>query len=180
MWNDINAREYPKDNMKWIGEGMTEGSLIWTTDRSYNRKRAADLLGVGWIIFCKTTGRRIMGFFWEQLSTASSFFTEMLGLCTLHLFAQAISDYYDVQNWTALLCCNNKHALMLSSHHRGCIRLSAKCADIRRNFCATKQTYQGRFKYVHVYGHMDQHLSWTQLSLTQQLNCICNTLAKKL
>jgi hypothetical protein len=25
---------------------------------------------------------------------------------------------------------------------------------------------------------MDQHLSWTQLRLTQQLNCVCNTLAK--
>jgi hypothetical protein len=39
--------------------------------------------------------------------------------------------------------------------------------------------YQGGFKYVHVYGHMDQHLSWSQHSLTQQLNCVCNTLAKQ-
>jgi hypothetical protein len=30
-----------------------------------------------------------------------------------------------------------------------------------------------------MYGHMDQHLSWSQLSLTQQLNCVCNTLAKQ-
>jgi hypothetical protein len=77
------------------------------------------------------------------------------------------------------MCCNNKRALMLSSHHKGRIRPSAKCTDIRRNFHATKQTYQGGFKYVHVYGHMDQHLSWMQLSLTQQLSCICNTLAKR-
>ncbi len=42
-----------------------------------------------------------------------------------------------------------------------------------------KQEHQGRFKYVHMYGHMDQHLSWAQLSLLQQLNCICNTLAKQ-
>jgi hypothetical protein len=26
---------------------------------------------------------------------------------------------------------------------------------------------------------MDQYLSWTQLSLTQQLNCVCDTLAKQ-
>jgi hypothetical protein len=26
---------------------------------------------------------------------------------------------------------------------------------------------------------MDHHLSWSQLSLTQQLNCVCNTLAKQ-
>jgi hypothetical protein len=158
---------------------MTEGSLIWTTDRSYDRKRAADLLGVGWIIFCKTTGKRIMGSFWERSSTASSFCAEMLGLCTLHLLARVITDAYEVQSWTALMCCNNKRILMLSSHHRGRIRPSAKCAHIRRNFHATKQTYQGGFKYLHVYGHMDQHLSLMQLSLTQQLICIYDTLIKR-
>jgi hypothetical protein len=26
---------------------------------------------------------------------------------------------------------------------------------------------------------MDHHLSWLQLSLTQQLNCVCDTLAKQ-
>jgi hypothetical protein len=57
--------------------------------------------------------------------------------------------------------------------------MSAKCADIRRNFHTIKQAHQGRFKYVHVYGHMDQHLSWAQLSLPQQLNCVFNTLAKQ-
>jgi hypothetical protein len=35
------------------------------------------------------------------------------------------------------------------------------------------------FRYVHVYGHMDRHLTWEQLTLTQQFNCICDTLAKK-
>ncbi len=86
----------PKDNLKWIAEGMTEGSLIWTTDGSYNKKRATHLSGVGWIKFCKTTSRRITGSFWERSSTASLFCAEMLGICTLHLLAQAITDYYEV------------------------------------------------------------------------------------
>jgi hypothetical protein len=77
------------------------------------------------------------------------------------------------------MCYDNKRALILSSHHRGQIRPSAMCANIQRSFRATKQTYQGGFKYTHVYGHMDHHLSWLQLSLTQQLNCVCNTLAKQ-
>jgi hypothetical protein len=33
--------------------------------------------------------------------------------------------------------------------------------------------------YILVYGHMDQHLSWLQLNLPQQLNCVCDTLVKK-
>jgi hypothetical protein len=160
----------------WIVEEMTKGSLIWRTDGSYNRKKAVDLSGAGWIIFCKNTGRQITGAFWEQSFTASSFQAEMLGLCALHLLACALSKYYtNLNNWSTTMCCDNKRMLILSSHHRGQIRPSAKCADIQRSFCATKQTCQGGFKYTHVYSHMDQHLSWPQLSLTQQLNCVCNT-----
>ena len=68
---------------------------------------------------------------------------------------------------------------MLSSHHNGRICPSAKCANIRWSFKATKWSYQGGFTYIHVYGHMDRDLSWSQLSLTQQLNCVCDLLAKQ-
>jgi hypothetical protein len=43
----------------------------------------------------------------------------------------------------------------------------------------TKPLLNGAFQYVHVYGHIDQYLKWEQLMLMQQLNCVCNTLAKK-
>ena len=38
--------------------------------------------------------------------------------------------------------------------------------------------FTGRFKYQHVSGHMDKILSWHQLSIVQQLNCVCDTTAK--
>jgi hypothetical protein len=55
MWRDINTGDKPKDNMQWVADGLTAGTLIWTTDGSYDRKNATDLSGVGWIIFCKAT-----------------------------------------------------------------------------------------------------------------------------
>ncbi len=63
MQEGINATQRTKEDTTWIAEGMQEGTLIWTTDGSYNRKRAADLLGVSWIIFWKQTGpnRIILG-----------------------------------------------------------------------------------------------------------------------
>ncbi len=134
---------------------------------------------MGWIIFCKATGRGITGSFWERSVTASSFQAEMLGLCVLHLLARAITEHYNLSRWSATMCCNNKRALLLSSHHKGRIRPSLKCVDIRRSFKATKQTYQGGFKYINVYIHMDQHLPGLQLNLKQQLNCVCNSLAKQ-
>jgi hypothetical protein len=153
--------------------------LIWVTDGSYNRKKAKELSGIGWITFCTQTDLCLTGTFWEKSNLVSSYRAEMLGLCALHLFAQVVAKFYKVEKWSAQVCCNNKHALELSSHHRRHIRPSAKCTDtIRRNLCAIKQTFTGNFKYFHVYGHMDRYLKWEQLSLIQQCNCVCNTLAK--
>ena len=73
---------------------MTNRSLIWVTDGSYNRKKARDLSGVGWIIFCTRTGMRLMGTFWEKSTGANLYCAEMLGLCTLHLLAQAVAAFY--------------------------------------------------------------------------------------
>ncbi len=65
MWDDIDFVQETTQDLKWVAEGMQKNTLVLTTDRSYNRKRAADLSGVGWIIFCKRTGLRMTGTFWE-------------------------------------------------------------------------------------------------------------------
>ncbi len=178
MWEGIDDDQDTKSDMTWIAEGMTHNLLIWVTDGSYDRKKAQDLSDVGWIIFCTRTGLRLMGTFWEKSTGANSYCAEMLGLCALHLLAQAVAEFYKVDKWAAILCCDNKRALELSSHHRCRIRPSAKCADIHQNLHAIKQSFTGNFKYIHIYGHMDQYLEWDQLTLIQQLNCVCDTLAK--
>jgi hypothetical protein len=103
----------------------------------------------------------------------------MLGLCSLHFLVCAIVEYHNVEIWSAVMSCNNKRALELSLHRKRRIQASAKCVDTRRSFHATKQTYSGSFQYVHIYGHMDKYLSRTQLSLMQQLNCVCDKLANR-
>jgi hypothetical protein len=102
----------------------------------------------------------------------------MLGLCTLHHLARVVVEYYKIKGWSATLCCDNKRALELLSHHKCHIQSSAKCADIHCSLKTTKQTFKGTFQYVHIYGHMDRYLKWKQLTLTLQLNCVCNMLAK--
>jgi hypothetical protein len=49
-------------------------------------KKAADVCGVGWIIFCSKTGLCLTGMFWERYILASSYWAEMPGLHALHLF----------------------------------------------------------------------------------------------
>jgi hypothetical protein len=116
---------------------------------------------------------------WKKSPSASSFRVEMLGLACLHLLARAVVDFFNLGQWAAVISYNNKKALELSLNHHRRIKLSAKCANIRCSFQATKQTFIGGFKYVHIYGHMDQYLPWNKLNLMQQLKFVCNTMAKK-
>ncbi len=102
----------------------------------------------------------------------------MLGLCAMHTLAQAIQEFYHLRHWSAIFCCDNKKALNVSHFHLLRIKQSAKCADIHRIFRSMKSHSSGEFTYRHVYGHMDRYLPWESLSLTQQMNCVCDTLAK--
>ncbi len=90
-------------------------TLIWVTDGTYDSKRATVISGVGWIIFCQMTGKWLVGSFWEKSPLASSYRAKLLGLCSRHLFALALSEFYKVSGWKATLGCDNLRALILSS-----------------------------------------------------------------
>jgi hypothetical protein len=92
-WEGIDEDQATKEDVTWIVEGVKNNTLIWVTDGSYDRKKAKNLSGVGWITFCAKTGLRLMGTFWEKSNTASSFWEEVLGLRALHLFAQAVAEF---------------------------------------------------------------------------------------
>jgi hypothetical protein len=77
-----------------------------------------------------------------------------------------------------VLGCDNLRALTMSSNKRQQIKPSAACADIHCSLRATKKNFTGGFNYQHMTGHMDKYLLWHQLSLIQQLNCVCDTTVK--
>ena len=53
MWEGMDEGQSTKHDLTWVVQGMRNKSLYWVTDGSYNRKRAAEISGVGWVIFCK-------------------------------------------------------------------------------------------------------------------------------
>ncbi len=114
---------------------MDNGQIIQTE----NERQTYQAWGGSY--FCKKTDLRLAGSFWEKSPAASSFQAEMLGLCSLHLLVRAFAEYHNVETWSAVMSCDNKWALELSLHHKKMIQPSAKYADIRQSFCATKQTY---------------------------------------
>ncbi len=110
-------RRWPSHKKRYLLAGPRD-EVQRVTDGSYDRKRTSTLSGVGWIIFCQHTGKRLVGSFWEKSLSASSYRAELLGLCSLHLLAQALSEFYKVSGWKATLCCDNLRALQLSSQER--------------------------------------------------------------
>ncbi len=63
MWEGVEpGKDSPRD-MLWVADGLTNGSLTWVTDGSYNRKKAIDLCGVGWIIFAPKQGTALLATF---------------------------------------------------------------------------------------------------------------------
>jgi len=94
MWEGIDDNQPTKHDLTcWAVEGMKIKTLIWVTDGSYDKLRAADLSGVGWVIFCTKTRKRLTaGWCWEKSNSANTYRAEMLGLCSLHLLARALSE----------------------------------------------------------------------------------------
>jgi len=92
MWASIDNSQQSKHDLLWLLEGMKFNTLTWVTDGSYDRKRAADLCGVGWVIFCSKTGTRLTGTFWERSPAVSSYRAEMLGLCCLRLLPEVFQN----------------------------------------------------------------------------------------
>ena len=118
MWVAIDWVNGLPPDISWVVDGLHTGSLLWVTDGSYNRKKANDLCGVGWIILCTTLGKRLTGSFWERSSSASSYRAELLGWCAMHLLAQALAEFHNITGWNATLCCDNKWALEVSAQYK--------------------------------------------------------------
>jgi hypothetical protein len=71
----------------------------------------------------------------------------------MHILVQTLSEYHQLNDWKATLCCDNKKVLDMS--HYQCRR-------------TTKTVFTGQFAYRHVYGHMDKkYIPWEYLSLIQ-------------
>ena len=118
MWEGIDDKQETKHSLTWLVDGMKNNTLFWITDGSYDRNRAADLSGVGWIIFCTATAKQLTGSCWEKSSSASSYRAEMLGLCVLHLLARVLAEFYRIQSREATICCDNERTLDCASNHQ--------------------------------------------------------------
>ena len=178
MWDTFHLDDPSSADLSWLVLAVRNNTAVWVTDGSYDRKRAPTVSGAGWIVHCTASGRRLSCSFYERSPAASSYRGELLGLCAIHLFLLALTTFYELPHCHTAIHCDNKGALRQSSWKRRRVKTGAACADLLRSLRSTKQALDVDIVYHHVNSHMDRYLLWHQLSLAQQLNCMCDNLAK--
>ncbi len=75
--------------------------------------------------------------------------------------------------------CDNKGALFQASLKRRRVRNNSKHANLLRNLRYLKNKYHFEVEYHHVKAHQDDIYAYDDLPLIQQLNVICDNLAKQ-
>ena len=175
MWEVV---EGDKEDMAWLVEAAIKGTAIWTADGSYDRKRAPEVSGVGWIVCDPVSKKTLRGNFYERSSTASSYRGELLGLLALHILALAIAEYHKIEQVSGIVRCDNEGALNQSQVDRKRVRAGAKQSDILRALRSVKASGVLKFRYEWIRSHQDKTKLWRQLSLAAQLNVRCDEYAK--
>ena len=118
--------------------------------------------------------------FVETSPDASSYRAETLGLYSIHAFIKAIYEFYNLPSASVDVGCDNKAALDEAKGVKKRISASVSCADVFRGIRSIKKdTTPIKWTYTWVKAHMDDILEWGELSRMQQLNVMCDTLAKQ-
>ena len=174
MWKYV---EGDTPSMKWLAMALQNGTAIAVTDGSYNRSLAPDISGAGWLIACTESQKMLGGWFYEHSRKAGSYRGELLGSVATHLLAAFTAEYFSIDICRGDMACNNKGALNQAAKLHQRVRTSAKHSDLLRTLRTIKSKCPMSFCYKHVRGHQDKHLSWRSLSLIEQFNVQCDTLA---
>jgi hypothetical protein len=101
-------------------------------------------------------------------------------LLAIHVFLLTITKFYDLQTTSlGTIACDNLGSLNKSKECCRKVPSNHKHPDILRSLRRVHVRLQGQLTYKHVYGHQDWRKTWRQMSLLEQLNCRCDSLAKK-
>ena len=174
MWRDLRGNTDPE----WIRQALEKGTLICATDGSYDRKKAVNLSGAGWVIRCSDSKQMLSGALVERSQAAGSYRGELLGMLAIRLLLLAVEEYHNSYGDGTRIYCDNKSALFTFSSNKDRIASGSKHADIRRVLRTIRRRSRSNFLQQHVRAHQDIGRQRRHLSLEARLNCLCDDLAK--
>jgi hypothetical protein len=131
------------------------------------------------MIVCTACQRTLRGSFFKVSHSAGSYRGKLLGLVAIHTFAIVLAQYYFMQEIFGEISCDNMAALNQASKNRKRVGVGVKHSDLHRTIRTLKHLVRTSFRYKHVKAHQDKLKPWRDLTLSEQLNVLCDGLANR-
>ena len=104
----------------------------WYVYGLYDRCKAKDLSGAGYVLYCTATGNKLQGSLVERSEDASSYCGELLGMLAIHLILHAVEQFYHSEGKGNAIYCDNKGAIYTFSKKHKRVSAGSKNNDIQR------------------------------------------------
>ena len=166
------------DNGNWLPHAIINNDIIIVCDGSFQPTRSTSRGGAAWIIECKSTKKKVIGYLSSTSTDGGSYRSELTGIYAALTYTLAVTKAHNITSGHVDVHCDNEKALLLSSTI--CSRLPQKTshADIIRLIRFTCWQLPISVHFQHIYGHQDKWLPYSSLDRPSQLNVICDKLAK--
>jgi len=180
MWENFHFESNEDTSLDWLHHGLQHGTLLWVTDGSHIPKRGPTVSGAAWVVTDKVSRKTMACSFAETSPIADSYRAETIGLYSIHVFIKALFEHYSLDSGTVEICCDNETALRTAEGRPKRVSTGIASADVFRGIRAiTRSIPRLNWTYTWVKAHMDEVLPWADLTRPQQLNVMCDNLAKQ-
>ena len=176
MWEQMTG---DTSDMSWLATALINGTLIMAADGSYNSNKSTLISGAGWIIRCLSSGKSIQGSAYEKSTCAGSYRGEMLGLLALYATTATAHSFFNLHKTSGVIIGDNKGALYQAHRKHKRVTPSSSQTDIIRAIRSARyQCPEAKIEKRWVKSHVDNLKAWKDLSIDEQLNTLCDDLAK--
>ena len=103
----------------------------------------------------------------------------MLGMLAIRLFLLAVEEFYGTISTSNDICCDNKGALYTFERKSQRVPSGKANTNIQRVLRTVKSRCKSTYVQHHVKSHQDRLKPWHKMTYREQLNKLCNDMAKK-
>jgi hypothetical protein len=164
----------------WIYEGLVTNSLVMMSDDSYDEMAANDACSCAAIIEHSMTGQRASVLWVEKSNrfSADNYRAEILGGIALQLIlCTACEGKYISPSIRPRIGCDNNGVVYHGNHPWRPLQANQAQADVLWHYKQLVRCQPFKCKMYHVHGHLDQFLTYEEMTPSEWLNCDCDKLA---
>jgi hypothetical protein len=183
LWSNLEV----DGDGSWLINSINSESLDICNDGSYMPDLSCTACSGAFILRCRDSGQEIRGCFTDNSTDSDNYRGELLGsIGPLLLIRAAFMSCHDTSLLedasvsTIQLHCDNRGVVLHGNDPHGPLKDGQKQADLVRLLKSYSRLIPCKTEWVHIKGHSDDHLSFSELSPLQQLNVRCDQLAKKI